>query len=1132
MMDTYDYQHNQYHHQRHPSYPLYQHQVNPYSLPTQSLPTSSGSVLPSETSNAGGATSSPSSFSGSAQSSPEAHPEELVSYPQESHPQKSTSLSAARSAVTTYNSSPAAVSTSISNAKQQSSGPSASVAPAATSRHAMSVPSTISRSTPLSRPLTHKEQELLAHLDRLKFFLATAPSRWADSEPPSEGDGAASGPGTGGLQRGTPMMPHPNTHPALNRFLLPSGEYVTCVLWSGLYHITGTDIVRALVFRFEAFGRPVRNMKKFEEGIFSDLRNLKPGTDACLEEPKSPFLDLLFKYQCIRTQKKQKVFYWFSVPHDRLFLDALERDLKREKMGLEPTTAVVGEPAISFTYDPKRALYEQFAKAQGGVEGEGELEAAVRRAEEAQREAQGQKTQPSEGSDFGPSSSTPSPSATGRALQPDSSSTVEAEDHDSSTVRRSMTPSTLPSGLIRGSSATPYFNMFSLFEGSPNYKQRRKKTPKSIMNRASTGPGARGFVPVRASPEDDGGLGTGTGESGEENEEMSAAAMFDAQASLGIDNTKQDQARKQVESQRLVQAQHLVQLQANAVVASAPPSVNAQQQQFPNMNMHPSLVQRSSSSSLSSAYAAHGQQRHTLPMAPQAQPYNAYQNTPPTSSHALPGSEVTDANPTTMASYPSHPNPGHAATIMGGVTKTTKAFVCPLFSCGRLFKRMEHLKRHVRTHTMEKPYECNHCHKRFSRSDNLNQHVRTHSRDGTTGAGSYPTGQEYIHDADGEDDELDGDNHHLSGHSGYDSNIDMEVIDVKMCEIEVPDNVQEIQGGEHGIIAANRNVHEYLPDNGEYYPSGGTPHFAHVVTSPENSPSLGAHGQLRPETPGTQWASRPDAESYDLYGSPHPSPAYSTTSVSSRQQTPHHTDSFDSTHAGNYRGYPAHIDYGTSVSAPSHQQVFDQSVLYSVHGMQGMSNGAGPIRRFRSVTPTVPRAADGGVLRRPSSSCATAAEYPIASAPARGYHPYAVNAYAGSMHGSTHSSPAPYHAQLDYQAAAAAEQQHRALSRQGSHSRSNSNQMQELQQMIGMENVEAELAYPTAAPAPVSVNAYADMYQMDAAATEAQMNGAPVSYYAAAENATAAHGQEMYSMTGALQTQGSAAEQWAGAAMS
>lgn len=30
----------------------------------------------------------------------------------------------------------------------------------------------------------------------------------------------------------------------------------------------------------------MKNMKKFEEGVFSDLRNLKPGIDACLEEPK------------------------------------------------------------------------------------------------------------------------------------------------------------------------------------------------------------------------------------------------------------------------------------------------------------------------------------------------------------------------------------------------------------------------------------------------------------------------------------------------------------------------------------------------------------------------------------------------------------------------------------------------------------------------------------------------------------------------------------------------------------------------------------------------------------------------------------------------------------------------------
>ena len=133
---------------------------------------------------------------------------------------------------------------------------------------------------------------------------------------------------------------------------------------NNLFHISGTDIVRCLSFRFHAFGRPVKNSKKFEEGIFSDLRNLKSGTDASLEEPKSPFLDFLYKNNCIRTQKKQKVFYWYSVPHDRLFLDALERDLKREKMGQEATTMAVNEPALSFEFDSSQSLFEQLTKAQ------------------------------------------------------------------------------------------------------------------------------------------------------------------------------------------------------------------------------------------------------------------------------------------------------------------------------------------------------------------------------------------------------------------------------------------------------------------------------------------------------------------------------------------------------------------------------------------------------------------------------------------------------------------------------------------------------------------------------------------------------------------------------------------------
>ena len=194
-------------------------------------------------------------------------------------------------------------------------------------------PETFMLSSEAQQSLPQDAQVALQQVDNLKYFLISAPVDWSPES-------------------------------LIRRFLLPTGEYVSCVLWNNLFHVSGTDIVRCLSFRFQAFGRPVKNPKKFEEGIFSDLRNLKSGTDASLEEPKSPFLDFLYKNNCIRTQKKQKVFYWYSVPHDRLFLDALERDLKREKMQQEATTKAVAEPALSFEFDSSQSLFEQLTKAQ------------------------------------------------------------------------------------------------------------------------------------------------------------------------------------------------------------------------------------------------------------------------------------------------------------------------------------------------------------------------------------------------------------------------------------------------------------------------------------------------------------------------------------------------------------------------------------------------------------------------------------------------------------------------------------------------------------------------------------------------------------------------------------------------
>ncbi|KAI9202228.1 transcription factor, STE-like protein [Polychytrium aggregatum] len=110
-----------------------------------------------------------------------------------------------------------------------------------------------------------------------------------------------------------------NPDEQMRKHTLPTGESVHCALWKGQFYITGTDIVRVVKARFYEAGIPIPFLRKFEEGIFSDLRNLKPGVDAVLELPRSEFLDFLFANGCIRTQKKQKVFLWSSVRHNMLF---------------------------------------------------------------------------------------------------------------------------------------------------------------------------------------------------------------------------------------------------------------------------------------------------------------------------------------------------------------------------------------------------------------------------------------------------------------------------------------------------------------------------------------------------------------------------------------------------------------------------------------------------------------------------------------------------------------------------------------------------------------------------------------------------------------------------------------------
>nr|AAK21854.1 homeodomain transcription factor StlA [Talaromyces marneffei]ABH09729.1 STE12-like protein [Talaromyces marneffei] len=548
----------------------------------------------------------------------------------------------------------------------------------------------------------------------------------------------------------------------IRRFLLPTGDYISCVLWNNLFHISGTDIVRCLSFRFQAFGRPVKNSKKFEEGIFSDLRNLKSGTDASLEEPKSPFLDFLYKNNCIRTQKKQKVFYWYSVPHDRLFLDALERDLKREKMGQEATTVAVAEPALSFEFDSSQSLYEQLTKAQQANSSSFSAHAST---------TYGQPTSPIVRSidvmpppQMAPSTMTMLPEDTGSSVLYNQVPMAMKRENDYAQIqyerstsipfnrlhqRHASMPSYMeysPAPSFVSSQFEDYSNRGISFEPiTPPQQPMLGAEPAYIANEetglytAIPDVGSAAYHPMMQLPP-----------SNFANPLGATSRHFQANVFSVIEGSPTYKQRRRRSS---------IPPGITNAIAAAQVS-GAQPQPTSYAAYRPSDLRRSISNSVgpvteitdSNDQSAAGslQSDYTSTVASQKNMLHEVSRTgtPLPSleegvehSHtmmqqsqdelaSLGNQDSIDISvPHSLLGRSDRPGPvrrARSATMMELGPYPQKSHSCPIPSCGRLFKRLEHLKRHVRTHTQERPYPCPYCNKAFSRSDNLAQHRRTH----------------------------------------------------------------------------------------------------------------------------------------------------------------------------------------------------------------------------------------------------------------------------------------------------------------------------------------------------------------------------------------------------------------------
>nr|AGO06027.1 transcription factor STE12 [Volvariella volvacea] len=593
------------------------------------------------------------------------------------------------------------------------------------------------------------------------------------------------------------------------------------------------------------------------------------------------------------------------------------------------------------------------------------------------------------------------------------------------------------------------FDMFTLFEGSPTYKQRRKKTPRVGSN---LGPG--GSLSSRGSG-DEAGMYYERGRSVTGDRYGSHSVSASRERMLGMPGSMMDEfsgtafAGAGMHAQRSVSAADMFLRQARGELGDSErkPRIHGGVGDVGVYYAEPGSMEYIQASHGHVASGLVGQrprshdpvQRHTYPMA--SSNFNQQQQ---------------------MISQGSFDgmNPGQLTKM--------KAYACPLLTCRRIFKRMEHLRRHLRTHTMERPYTCPQCNKKFSRSDNLTQHARTHLMrpDGTPsglvgpagmhnqrwgmgmdaeGSAAHGDGSRGMMDGEGDDafqryangmfqsgDDLENFDlvgQYVNGFAG--SEFGPGGLDVQLCEVEVQGEFREAHGEEgelipgDGAIYMNSQMQQQQQQNqahGAYYSAPPTAAGSSFANAPATAPPTTTDFADINGGNDTQWALRS-----------HHSPAFSHVSAPSPQigtvpLSRANRASINGPPAGYVRPTPSPLphststssvssmygndEYGlaTSMSAPPNKQVFDQSIYLD----SSIESAAGAVRRHRSMTPSVVR--NGEPIRRPLTASSELSQGSPGTSfqNARAYHPYAYGHHSASQSraGSTHSSPNAYNIPL------------------------------------------------------------------------------------------------------------------------